>query len=682
MTEEAEMRKFISLLTAAVVLLCGCSGNETQRDILGKNKIETIFPYENVVAYDFDSDGSICFLTYGETSDFDEYELPTGETVREPIYGLSFSRVDQSGNCQTFPLNEKNAPPDFCADKDLIYYPVYVYEDQTESISLFKYSLKDNVKEKLYTYHNFNYIKKLILVDDKIFTLGIDFSKFGANETGDSYYNSGEVLSCIDLDTKTETVILDTGAIDFGFCENKIIIYGHDLEGYFFAAYDAQAKEHSEKIRCDLGMIYAFAMCGSDRYLYVGNEAFSNDSCATMGSIKEEGRLDIVLGEGKFAGNVKYNNGKICYIDSTLDSETFGHLIYADISAALQTDLSKFLKLASAVHISEAPSSLGFSLIGEQLDEEEFALTILSQDRDCDLFLLNSHEEFSYNVKNKGSFYPLNNINGVEEYMNDCFPFIREAMTDENGDFWALPIAVRADTICYNEESSNLYDLNFSENMTPEEFVSAIEKAQSNGLTYYVNPNIYYDLLMRDYLYRYDSFDTPSFRELAEWIKKEIFENEELFSLGNSFNAALAAGKIEAIDFDEICYASDFARYSKFPSKHIIRIPNFSEKNEIICTFLCVNPFSENLQEALDYISVLAQTLHNDEKNLCVSEASVYQTSDFYSELKSVLNEGRITFRCPNEVYASAFASYINGDITLDEFITEADRKLSAYVKE
>lgn len=144
----------------------------------------------------------------------------------------------------------------------------------------------------------------------------------------------------------------------------------------------------------------------------------------------------------------------------------------------------------------------------------------------------------------------------------------------------------------------------------------------------------------------------------------------------------MAAGKIEAIDFDEICYASDFARYSKFPSKHLIRIPNFSEKNEIICIFLCVNPFSENLQEALDYISVLAQTLHNDEKNLCVSEASVYQTSDFYSELKSVLNEGKITFRCPNEVYASAFASYINEDLTLDAFIAESDRKLSAYLNE
>lgn len=676
------MRKFISLFTAAFFLLCGCSGNETHREALGENKVETVFPDENVIAFDFDSDGNICFFTFGETGEFNEYEIAHGETVRDPIYGLSFSRVDQNGNCLTFSLDEKNGPPDLCADGDFVYYPVYVYEDQAESISLVKYSLKDNVKEKLYTYHNFDRIKKLILIDDKIFTLGIDYSKFGANETGDSYYNSGEVLSCFDLETKTEAIIWDTGAIDFGFSENKIVIYAHDVDGYFFVTYDIQAGDYSEKNRCDLGMIYAFAMCGSDRYLYDGSETISNGSCATMGSLKEKGKLDIVLGEGKFSGNVKYADGKICYIDGSPQSETFKHLICADIAAALQTDLSKFVTLASAEHLSGAPSSLGFSLICERLDSEEFALKILSQDRDCDLFLLNSHEEFSYNIKNKGSFYPLNAINGVEEYMNDCFPFIREAMTDENGNFWALPIAVRADTICYNEEASNRYDLNFSENMTPEEFMSAIAKAQSNELTYYVNPNIYSDLLMRDYLYRYDLFDTPLFRELAEWIKKQISENEELFSLGNSFNTALTTGKLEAIDFNDICYSSDFARYSKFPSKHLMRFPNFSEKNEVICTFLCVNPFSENLQETLDYISLLAQTLHNDEKNLCVSEASVYLTSDFYSELKSVLNEGRITFRCPNEVYTAPFVSYINGDLTLDAFIAEADRKLSAYLNE
>lgn len=675
------MKKIVSLLTAAVILLCGCDQGETRLDVTGENKIETVFSDENVISYDFDSDGNICFLTFGETGEFEEYEFAGEEPVRVPIYGLNFTRVGQNGERAAFSLDEENGPADFCADGDLLYYPVYVYENHAESLALFRYSLKDNKKEKLYTYRNFERIKKIALAENKIFTLGIDSSKFGDGETGDDYYNSGEVLICFDSETKTEVAIWETGVIDFGISENQLVIYAHDSDGYFFVTYDVMTGDYSEKIRCDLGMIYAFAMCGSDRYLYVGNETFSNDSCATMGSLNEEGKLDIVLGEGKFAGNVKYENGKICYIDSSPQSETFGRLICADISSALQTDLSKFLKLASAVHLSQAPSSLGFALIGERLDSEEFALAVLSQDRECDLFLFDSQEEFSYNVKKKGSFCPLNDVDGVEEYLNNCFPFLREAMTDENGNIWALPIAIRADTICYNEVVSDQYSLNFSEDMTPKEFLSAIANAKSNGLTYSVSPNLYSDLLIRDYLSRNDSFDTPAFRELAEWIKTELFKNEGIFSSGN-INAAYANGNIGAIDFDLIGYSSDFARYSQLSSNRLVRIPNFSEKNEVICTFLCVNPFSENLEEALNYISLLARTLHDDEKNLCVSTASVYGSSAFYSELKSVLDEGRITFCCPNEVYAVSFGNYLSVNITLDEFISEADRKLSAYLNE
>lgn len=681
MTEETKMKKMISLLTSAVVLLCGCGAAETQRIVPTENKIQTVFPDENVIAYDFDADGNICFLTVGETGEFEEYEFPGEEPIRVPIYGATFVRVDQNEERAAFSLDEENGPPVLCVDGDLLYYPVYVYENHAESLALFRYSLKDNKKERLYTYRNFERIKKLELAENKIFTLGIDPSKFGNGETGDDYYNSGEVLICFDPETKTETAIWETGVIDFGIFENRLVIYAHDSDGYFIVTYDVMTGDYSEKIRRNLGMIYAFAMCGDDRYLYVGNESFSNGSSATMGSLKEEGRLDVVLGETKCAGNVKYANGKICYVDSSPQSETFGRLICADISAALQTDLSKFLKLASAVHLSQAPGSLGFALIGEQLDPKEFALTVLSQDRDRDLFLFNSQEEFSYNVKKKGSFYPLNDIDGVEEYLNDCFPFIRDAMTDESGNIWALPIAIRADSICYNEEIANRYDLGFSENMTPEGFLAALKTAKSNRLTYTVSPSLYSDLLIRAYLSKNDSFDTPAFRELAEWIKTELLENEEIFSSGN-VNAAYANGNIGAIDFDLIGYSSDFTRYSQISPNRLVRVPNLSENNEVICTFLCVNPFSENLEEALNYISLLARTLHDDGKNLCVSEATVYGTSDFYSELRSVLDKGSITFRCPNEVYAVSFESYLTGGITLDEFISEADRKLSAYLNE
>lgn len=50
--------------------------------------------------------------------------------------------------------------------------------------------------------------------------------------------------------------------------------------------------------------------------------------------------------------------------------------------------------------------------------------------------------------------------------------------------------------------------------------------------------------------------------------------------------------------------------------------------------------------------------------------------------MKSILDNGSIVFNCPNDIYSTAFYDYIDDKITLDDFITEADRKLSAYLNE
>lgn len=671
------MKKCILFLLAITVLLCGCEKNEAPPEITAENKIEKVFSDDNVTAFDLDADGKVRYLTFVETDEFEEFSFPDGGTFKEPIYRLNLFAEDKD---EPYILDEENGPANMCADGDTIYYTSYVRDDGGENIALFRYSLTDNAKERLYTYRNITLVKKILLVGDKIFTLALAPSKYGigeAVEINDGYYNDGEVLSCFDFVTNTESVIWETGAVELGAWGNKLVIYAHDNDGFFFVSCDASTMEYSDKIPADLGMIYAFAMCNENRYIYcsIGNN-FSG-SCATMGSLVEKGKADIELGEAGLAGNVKCSNGHIFFIDSAPQSETFGRLICADISAALHTNLSEFLTMAYSIIPELAPSSVGFSLIGEQLEGEELALDILSQSSDHDLFLFTSQDDFSQNVKSKGSFYPLNDIDGVAEYLNDCFPFIREAMTDENGNVWALPVSLRVDALCYNNEAFDL-----SENTTPDEFMAALSKAQSDKMTYFVSPILYSNLLLKNYLSHNTSFDTSSFRELAEWLKEKLFENEASLSSEDDYFAALSAGRPEDVDLEFICYPSDYARYSKISSKALARIPNFSDKNETVCTFVCVNPFSEHLDEAKKYLSTLAGSLRADKENLCVSELSVYETSELYSELKLITDNGSIVFNCPDEVYADAFYEYIDGKRTLEEFITDADRKLAAYLNE
>lgn len=678
------MKRAFILSACLLVFLCGCERNAALSGIAETNKIEKIFPDENVVAFDFDADGKVCFLTLGETDGLEGYSFP------DEASAIKLSLYAEDGGSPRVLEEENGFAANMCSDGDTVYYPAYVYENGSESIVLFGYSLKTDAKERLHTYRDITLVRKMLLVGDKIFTLALGPAKYGIGETGDDYYNSGEILSCFDLETKTESVVWDTGAVEFGAWGNKLVIYAHDADGYFFVTFDASTSEYSEKLRSHSGMIFTFAMCGEDRYIYSATENAYNNSCVTMGSLTEKGRLDIALGGNEAAWNVKYSDGRICFIDGAPQSETFRRLILADISAALDADLSKFLSLASTQISSLVPGSLGFSIVSEQLDAEELALAILSQDSDRDLFLFNSRDGFSQNVKSKGSFYPLNDADGVGEYLDGCFPFIRDAVTDENGNIWALPVSIRINALCYDSEASERCGLDLSDNTLPDEFISAISKAQSDELTYMINPVYYSSLLLEDYLSRNTTFDTEAFRELAEWIKTRIFQNEAFdLSAGSAAQeaekrvfAAWEAGKREDIDFEIISDKQEFSLYSKLPSKKLAPVPVFFGNDPAVCTFISVNPSSENLRDALDYISLLAKALRDDEKNLCLSGLSVYGTSGFYSGLKTIADNGSIVFGCPNEVYSEAFYRYIDDDLTLDEFIAEADRKLSAYLNE
>ena len=59
---------------------------------------------------------------------------------------------------------------------------------------------------------------------------------------------------------------------------------------------------------------------------------------------------------------------------------------------------------------------------------------------------------YDFVEKNKGSFYPLNKVPYVKEYIDGCFPYIRDAATDEDGNIRMIPIDISIPIIIYQEE--------------------------------------------------------------------------------------------------------------------------------------------------------------------------------------------------------------------------------------
>ena len=63
-------------------------------------------------------------------------------------------------------------------------------------------------------------------------------------------------------------------------------------------------------------------------------------------------------------------------------------------------------------------------------------------------------------------------------------------------------------------------------------------------------------------------------------------------------------------------------------------------------------------------------------------DSKFFTKSQFHGELYDIYKNATVRFTYSDEIYASDFENYLSNKITLDEFITEADRKLSAYMNE
>ena len=114
-------------------------------------------------------------------------------------------------------------------------------------------------------------------------------------------------------------------------------------------------------------------------------------------------------------------------------------------------------------------------------------------------------------------------------------------------------------------------------------------------------------------------------------------------------------------------------------------LPCISEPNVIISdvTFLSVNPSSEHLSDALDYIERLTSHQLTEPNTFIFKEGEGnYTDSGTVKQMIGLCENAQVYFSYPWELYYWDFIDYLDDKISLDEFITEADRKLKTYLNE
>lgn len=637
------MKKIFSLFIVAVLALCGCGSTmqTSKEEFDGADYL--FYPQENVCAFDVDHNGNVYSVAFNsdvvEIYDIDgafmeEKSLPTAYTIslkvnENDIYSLSSN------------ILYKN---------DEIFYTL-PFEDCALSLELTG---------------DFAYI----LYDD----YDADVSSSPIIDLLSAW--SGEKLLKINITDKTATEVECGYPLLMSAYENKLWLYCCDDNGCYITGYDG--RDFTEKAYTDKGKLNSFCAIGDNRFIFPD---YSEETTPTISLLQSETKAVNQLMPNVTCflhGGIKYFGGYIYYINNYGYAEHVDKIerIKESAYAADNTVINVITPKGTMIY---EPFGCGRTIKTDPLQADEFALSVLSQDRRYDLYAFSSSSDFSLNVRDKGSFYALNDVEGVSEYIDKCFSSMKNTAVNEDGEIWALPVNLTACCVIYNEKNCIAKGIDVA-NMSFETLVkTALEMYSENPqcTEVSVDPKAVCELMMLDYLSgKNTDLDSAKFRSLAEYCKN-IRKYE-----GNALNARNTAMQTFG---DSLFYiiSTDRQEQFNFSTNNDIRAKDLYEGNAPAdCVYLCVNPASDNLNAVLEYITALCDYLSNKQDGFSLADKSLYSDKTYTRDLYDIYSHSEIYFRLPDDIISSELEKYINDEISMEEMIIESERKLLAYLNE
>lgn len=698
--------KRITILIIDILLCVGifvsCSkGDDKDRNSTGNDYF--VYPMERILTeFDVDDTGNLFYYAWEDTGGADSSTDINGETFESPTIETKLYSVDSKGNMlKTYILGE-GAVNGLKIDQNKAYYTTVsiIGDDAAEEkindnegniepatiITFYEYSLDNQNLKELYQIEDLDRISKFEIINDQIYYLGIDNDRSNKEYTladdEDNYYYSGEVLCVIDTVNGTMEELPVDFPVEFAkTLNNSLLIYAHDGEGgYYFTEYNSTNGSLSEKVYHNLEKLSAFDVYNEKNDIIFNSINTSVISLAASPIKANQGITELM----PYVGTSRI----VCQGDYTYYANSKNSNRIERIRNSSYIRGENVIHMLSAEFAPYTPFGCGYTFDREYLDAESFALTVLSQDDSYDVCLMSSRQNISENIRNKGSFYPLNEVDGVSEYLDACFPYIKEAAVTEDGDVWMLPISVDIPCLLYNEALCKSNDIDLTVPTKMETFIGSLSAIQEDSALkdsfmislYMLSENIFYQ-----YLQSYEDFDNEYFRELAPYLKEKLNYEKGNGVIGNiEVWEILRTGNLENFLFDLEYYFDSEARYSKTNAIRVSGLPKIAEKktNIATCLYLCVNPSSENLKATLKYISSLCNYMLSQNETMLLKDRELYPDNQAFDDLYDIYSNGMIVFTLPDELYMNDYAKYLRDEIDLETFIIEADRKLDTFRKE
>lgn len=503
--------------------------------------------------------------------------------------------------------------------------------------------------------------------DSELYIIGETKDSSG---TGENYTSSGQLSVFRIYDDAYEKLPIDSPTAVCAKKTGGAIIAVKEGFGSYITQYKDGGFSDKQYVENLTGSINALTDTDGEHIVFTAStNSFDYTLCASdMSNMYKAELLSGVTTVGSI-----FSAGGYCFftpgIDVTKDTGDY---------AVVRIKFSDYYKYNNPINYICSPDSgttpfgCGYVLNEMHPTNEEAALKIMSMDRDYDICYLSTGDDISYQIKKKGSFYPLNDIPGVTEYLDKCFPAIKEAFTDENGDIWALPIHAKTRFVF-----SSCGETDYSR-MTAAELVCYIDELSEEELekVHIFNNDLVEDVLS-EYIITHNSFDAPEFRLFAEKLKGSErlnpAKNLGVFAKGVNPELLCSIRQSDMLVMLSGCEGSVFG------------IPRIGSEASLMqdVTFMSINPSSEHLQDAINYITdVVKYQSENEDTFIFREEAGKYSEIPVIKPLLKLCSDTKLYFTYPSELYWEDFNRYLAGEISLDDFIAEADRKLKVYLNE
>ena len=662
------MKKVTILFLVLVCMIAGC-GTEEQTSNQQQEE-EQMQPYAegfyytdtvNCSAITADANGLLYTATYGDfTQHINVYDL-NGICIDQKILGAS------TGGASLLEAGE-DALYLLVPELDCFYV-------------LYEIDMATWQARKLYSFYEYSYIYNLVCIGDYVYVMGrlenLEQKEYELYSP-DTFFNyNGEVIGRLSVTAEIpewEVLPIEFPKDIFSTANHTLGVYGYTEDrGYVIMEYIPETGEVKEVVQKDGANYSLFEQC-EEGYLFLQNERLiygaMDGSTAEAEVWKENIRTTRIIYNGGFVFLKNYQEDiKRIYVKGELKNNTT-------------------IRFLSSAWVSESdmPYGCGYQMEQMILDAESFALKVLAQDRDFDVYLLSSREGTSYNLKKNGAFYPLNEIEGVQEYLDACFPYVKEVAINEDGDIWMIPVAIAMPGLVYNKEYCAEQGVDFTQ-MDLAEFIDFTERVKSE---YSDQTSISYlalrEQIFGQYLQKYDTFDTQLLRDYAEQFKKGKSWRFTKLMFGRK--SELENRTLFDFYYDYIIYQWDLHQYKEalgdWDAIGMASMPKMEEgmANVGILTFLMVNPQSENLEEALQYISDFSKYMLKQKDSFLLADETTYTDTPFTKDCYEVYANGAIQFEMDFSIYVDQLYAYADGEMTLEDMIAEMERRRKVYMGE